>query len=367
MTKIYQKFAVATIGAALSFTVVENITTPTAIATSLHLTQTSLNSNSNMRGYIIADGFSQVDTKPADFQNSTILSVAVSPSGEVFASKGFNIATVPFDGTMSSSISLPFTNSGVVVENMRFSPTRDLHLLMLNYYEPGSIRKQKADSFPLLVEFTSSQQFSRSFAFDSKGNFIVSGTFGSIGDPSWLLGYDSTGTQIFSVNSQKNSFIALAFDSNDVGYGATFDGQLFRISTTGNLSFVSQLPPEWVGNGNGAVESFAIDKNNNLFFGLGLGQRFGINSGAILRLHDAGKIDVLALGIGEIPVDMVFGPDNNLYVASFGVDSPGSRVFRINGDFSGRFATVPEPTSWLGLLVFSIGGTSLVLKRKQKG
>src|SRR5947209_2012173 len=71
-------------------------------------------------GFFTAAGITQMSVTPANFQNSDILSVAVSPSGNVVASSGSNIATVPFDGSASTSTPLPFGNNFVYTPDMAY-------------------------------------------------------------------------------------------------------------------------------------------------------------------------------------------------------------------------------------------------------
>lgn len=314
--------------------------------------------------WIVSSEFSQTAVTPADFQSSTISSVDTNSANETFASRGFNVTSVPFDGSVSVSTDLAFTSSHVAVGKIRFDSDDNLNLLVLNYRGAGSILRSGNGSFSQYIEFDLSQSFPRSFAFDSVGNLIVGGTYGNINDAGWIRRYDATGSLLAAFDTPESP-VGLAFDSAGQAYMASFDGQLSKVSDDG-LSLVAELPGAWVGSGVGYVESFAVNDADGFFLGVNLGQRFGQNSGAILRLSETNEVDVLALGLGELPVDLSFGPNHDLYVASY--NPYGSKVVRLSGDFSGDIGgvtaqSVPEPTT---LVLFGLGLVALAVLRRRK-
>jgi hypothetical protein len=301
--------------------------------------------------WILQPDFTQVSTKPAITQNSTAVSVAVNSASEILASGGYEVATVAFDGSPSTSVDLPFTSAYRIVTGMRFDETDRLNLLLTGFPPvPGGVWRSSDSGFSEHVRFQPPQRASEAFAFESSGNMIAGGYGANPGDDPWIRRYNPSGSVVADFDVPPSSSflggetpVGFALTSQGSTYMATWDGRLIAVSNTG-LNTVAQLPAAWVGPGAGHLESFAIDADDNFFFGANLGQRFGMNSGAILRLK-GNEVDVLALGLGEIPTDLLFTPNNELLVAGFNPYS-GSKVFKFSGDFSTELpVTVPEPAS----------------------
>jgi hypothetical protein len=294
--------------------------------------------------FVIAPGFSQTSTMPAEFQSSTGLSVTVDASGNLRASNALNLSTFSFDSPSSASIPFTFATPWVGAASIRYDPAGNLSLLTYNYNGAGAIlRPDGAAGYTQLAEFASNQSFPRGFAYAPSGALLVAGGYGNIDQPQgWLRSYSAAGNLIGSFDAAISP-VAVDYSPSGQAFIATFNGEIYTLSGEALVPFATLTAP-WVGEGIGYVESLAIDHNNNVFVGVNVGQLFDTNSSAILRIGSDGVVRLLALGVGDIPMDMTFGPDNELLVASF-VPNDGSQVYRFSGDFAGDFQSlsIPEP------------------------
>lgn len=308
----------------------------------------------------MAPGFEQVTTVPANYQNSTVLSVDTSSQGVTLGSNGRNITSITFDGSQSVA-----TDLGLAGASLRFDQQDRPNVLRGNPNGPGSVWRSNGISFSELVEFGASQHYPRALAFDGEGNFVVSGTYGSINDPGWIRRYDAAGNVLLNIDISQAP-IGLAFDGSDKVYVGTFDGAVLTLVGS-ELKEISSLLWDRIGNGAGYVESFAVDRTGNLFLGLALGVSAGQNFGAIVRLSELGRIDTLALGYGDSPVDMTFSPNNDLLVAGFNPDT-GSNVVKITGDFAGKISSPgTAPLALLTLPIISIRRPARILRTTALG
>jgi hypothetical protein len=283
---------------------------------------------------MLSPAFVQTAVTPAGFENSLFHAVAVSPSGDVVALSHSILATVPFDGGQGTSINLPFVSLGYATAGMRYNPDGTLHFAQYNFYGPGDVRKQVGDAFPTFVTLDANQGFARSLAISGTGDVFVTGTFGNIINPGWLRIFDYSGTTLLNMLTD-NSPVDSSFDSAQVPHFATLDGRIFKISDNGSVDAVTNVPRDL---GVFIVESFAIGPADTLFVGVRFGRQFDVGN-AILRVAPGSPMKVLAAG--DVPLDMVFGPDGNLYV---GTDN---KVVMISGDFTADFPDVdltPELT-----------------------
>jgi hypothetical protein len=188
-----------------------------------------VNSSPARAEWFLSPEFNQVSRTPDDFQNSTVLSVSVSPGGTTLASGGFSIATVPFDGSSGPLMILPFTSNRFIVENMRFDQEERLNLLMLNYDGPGSVWRPDHGTFASYVEFGPLPHFPSAFAFDTSGALIVGGGYGNLAGSGWIRRYDWAGNleTAFDISEVPQG---LAFNSHGSAFMASFNGKLFGIS-----------------------------------------------------------------------------------------------------------------------------------------
>lgn len=80
---------------------------------------------------------------------------------------------------------------------------------------------------------------------------------------------------------------------------------------------------------------------------------------------DGTRTTLVAAGQGLESADgVVVGSDGEIYVTNRGVGPNRGSVVRVNVDDVGGVASVPEPSSILGLLTFSVLGGGAWLKRK---
>lgn len=293
-----------------------------AVLTSLTISSTA--------GASIATGFLVNAYDVANFGSSAVLSLAFAPDGGLFASNGINLSTVPLSGGASSFESLrPPIASNQATGDIKFDSAGNLY-----FSDFGASTLLRRTPSGIVETFATDIFRMRAMAFDTSGNLLVVGG-GGAGDIGYVKSVSSSGAVSTIVSAIGSPWdIAVAPDGTIYVLDA-FANVYSVTASSGIVPFVSLPSP--------LGESLAIDSSGNLFVGTDDGFSGGMNRGRVFRVRPSGEVNVLGQDIGEgLSLELVFGPNGDLFIGNFKAQGPSNNVLRISGDFDGEISGVPD-------------------------
>ena len=291
--------------------------------------------------FIIPTSFSMDVTTPANFEISSTVVIESDPYGQWYASTGKFLSTIFFDGTASTSeslippLGLHYSCSDIIYDSIG-------NLYLADPWENSIFKRGPSETS--FITFTSEIPCPRDLAIDSLGNLIVSGGNCTITQQGSIWKVTPSGIVSLLVD---NLLAPTDLEIDNAGnvYVATFGGDIYTVSDSGDLSLYYSIPDDVVGSGIGYVQAFAIDNNDNIFVSINEGDRFAhhVNSSEIYRIDPLLNLDLFAVGIRSIAVDMIFTDSNELLIANFNPYT-GSNVIKVYGDFSASAFEIAEPS-----------------------
>ena len=315
-------------------------------------------SNSSIAG-LIAPGFSLSTLSPHNFDSSTALSLAFDPSGDLWASNGINLSTVPLDGSIGVSESLrPPIASNQATNDIVFDSSGNLYVS--DFGTDMILRRPPGGSFSV---FATGLNMVREMDFDNNGNLIVVGHNQGSPGPGYVKKISPSGVVTTIVGSIDSPWDVDVAPDGTIFVGTLF-GDVFAVSDAGIVTPFASLPRP-------LLESLVVGPGGFLF----AGTNNGSNNGSVLRISSSGSVDVLGENIGDgLPIELEFGPSGDLFLANFKVQGPHNNVIRITGDFDGDLPNsldpvpeIPEPSTMaIWSLLGTLGSTSGSWRRRRR-
>jgi len=320
----------------------------------------------------IPTGFSSESIVPPSFvpNNSTALSVGMDPTGQLYSSNGYQFSPVNFSGPPVAVESLrpPIANNAAITD-LIYDQSGNLYIAD---YLGGRVLKREPGE-QSFTTFASGLSYPRELTFDGQGNLLVAGK-ANPNDPGTIWKITPSGT-VGTLASGFSGPVDLATSQSGNVYMLVFSGAIYEVLSSGSLSLYADLfsSAGIVGSGIGYPEAFAIDNSGNMGVSINEGQRFGKNSSEIYRISPSLQLDLFAFGVGDIPVDMLFTPSNELVLADYDAYT-ASRVIKIAGDFNAPLfdlpsspSPIPEPSTLLLLGSGLAGLGGIAWRRHCKG